>query len=173
MGATVSRFRSTVVRSASMPMGQYVMAVTLPLASTPEGVDSKPQTRMQVELSRGGCEKASQIGNSIEGRSQEVTRVAVSLEADEVCSEHALENLPPFRQAPENLGRREGRMDKEADVGVGETLAKHLGREKQVVVVHEDEVTRLIDGRDPVGEGGVGRLVRPPGGVVDGELGSD
>jgi hypothetical protein len=62
-----------------------------------------------------------------------VARIRVGLEADEVGAEHALEDLLTLWQAAEDLGRREGRVDEEGNVGLGDELADHLRSEQEVV----------------------------------------
>lgn len=84
-------------------------------------------------------------------RREEVAGVGVRLEADEVATEHPVEDLLAAGEAAEELGRGEGTVEEEGDDGllVGEELAEHLGDEEKVVVVdpdlrgREESVTRL------------------------------
>ncbi len=90
----------------------------------------------------------------------EVLGAAGQLEADEVGAEQALEDLAAPGQLLEQLGRREGDVQEEADVEVGPELAQHLRDELELVVVHPDG----------------GALRRPVGGMggeppVDGDVG--
>ena len=79
----------------------------------------------------------------------EVLGAAGQLEADQVGAEQALEDLAAPGQLLEQLGRREGDVQEEADVEVGPELAQHLRDELELVVVHPDG----------------GALRRPVGGV--------
>ena len=90
----------------------------------------------------------------------EVLGAAGQLEADQVGAEQALEDLAAPGQLLEQLGRREGDVQEEADVEVGPELAQHLRDELELVVVHPDG----------------GALRRPVGGMggeppVDGDVG--
>ncbi|GKT82231.1 LOW QUALITY PROTEIN: hypothetical protein Ct61P_00081 [Colletotrichum tofieldiae] len=82
----------------------------------------------------------------------EVARVAVGLEADEVGAEDALQHLLAARQAAQELGAREGRVQEEGDVHVGDALAQHAGQQHEVVVVDDDDVAGLVELDDAVGE---------------------
>ncbi|GJC91258.1 hypothetical protein ColKHC_00084 [Colletotrichum higginsianum] len=82
----------------------------------------------------------------------EVARVAVGLEADEVGAQDALEHLLAARQAAQELGTREGRVQEEGDVHVGDALAQHAGQQHEVVVVDDDDVAGLVELDDAVGE---------------------
>jgi hypothetical protein len=84
--------------------------------------------------------RASLVSVDANARREEVTGVGVGLEADEVATEHAVEDLFAAGEAAEELGRREGAVKEEGDDGllVGKELAEHLGDEEKVVVVDPD-----------------------------------
>ena len=106
-------------------------------------------------------------------RRDEVPRVRVRLEADEVRAEHAVEDLLAPRETPEDLGGREGRVHEEADGGVWKRLTEERRDEEQVVVVDPDQVAGPVHLCDALREGDVDGLVRGPVRVCRGVLGCD
>ena len=89
------------------------------------------------------------VADPLADEPHEVLGAAGQLEADQVGAEQALEDLAAPGQLLEQLGRREGDVQEEADVEVGPELAQHLRDELELVVVHPDR----------------GALRRPVGGV--------
>ena len=63
-------------------------------------------------------------------RLQEVVDVLLGLEADEVGAEHAVEQLGPHGQAPEDLGRRKGDVEEDTDLRLRQLLADHARDEQ-------------------------------------------
>ena len=78
------------------------------------------------------------VADALPDQPDEVGRSARQLEADQVGAEQALEQLAAPRQLLEELGRREGDVEVEADPEVGPELAQQLGHELELVVVHPD-----------------------------------
>ena len=101
---------------------------------------------------------AEQVG----ARVQEVARVLVDVEAEEVGAEQPLQELAPHRQHPEDLRRRPRRVQEPADAQPRLTLAQQAGQQHQVVVVHPHHVLGARNRRDGVGKLGVGQAVRLP-----------
>jgi hypothetical protein len=81
-----------------------------------------------------------------------VARVAVRLESNEVGAQNTLENLLAAGQTAEKLATGEWRMQEERDIHVRYSLSKHAGQQHQEVVVDDDNVTRLVNLDDLVGE---------------------
>ena len=69
---------------------------------------------------------------------QEVLRSHRALEADEVGSQHALDDLLAPWQLHEQLLRRQRDVQEEADAQIGPQRAQERGHEVQLVVVHPD-----------------------------------
>mmetsp|Transcript_26207 Transcript_26207/g.84639 ORF Transcript_26207/g.84639 Transcript_26207/m.84639 type:complete len:201 (-) Transcript_26207:748-1350(-) len=94
----------------------------------------------------------------------EVSDVVVDLKPDEVGGEHAPQDLLAQRKRDVDLRRREGRVQKPADLHLGLGLAEHLRQQRQVVVVDPDEVVVCAcgDGQHNVAEVPVqGRITVP------------
>ncbi len=68
----------------------------------------------------------------------EVGGAAGQLEADDVRTEQALEDLPAPRELLEQLGRGERDVQEEADPQVRAQLAEHLRHQLHLVVLHPD-----------------------------------
>ena len=92
------------------------------------------------------------VADALPDEPDEVGRAARQLEADQVGTQQALEDLAAPRQLLEQLGRREGDVQVEADPEVGTELAQHLRHELELVVVHPDG--RVLGGPrgGPLGE---------------------
>jgi hypothetical protein len=105
---------------------------------------------------------------------EEVARIVVGVEADQVALEHTAEDLVSDGEDAVDLGAGEGCVQEEADLdvllGVANLLAQHLGHEHEVVVVHPDHVVVLHVLRDRLGEQAVGLHVCLPGRLVEGNL---
>ena len=111
------------------------------------------------------------VADALPDQPDEVGRAARQLEADQVGSEQALEELAAPRQLLEQLGRREGDVEVEPDPEVGPELAQELGHELELVVVHPDG--RVLGGprRGALGEALVDAHVGVPPLAVELRLG--
>ena len=70
-----------------------------------------------------------------------MAREVGGLEADEIGSEHALEQLGADGKTSEDLRGREGDVHEEADASIREGRTNHVRDEHQMVVVHPDCAT--------------------------------
>jgi len=91
-----------------------------------------------------------------------VKDVGDGVEADERRAEHALQELAPPRQQPEDLGRGERHVQEEADRGVRQLLSHQARHQSELVVVDPDQVARPVLLDDGGGEAGVDLLVGLP-----------
>ena len=66
-------------------------------------------SNVSLDIDTTAC--GSLVSTYADARGGEVTRVGVCLEADEVGTEHAVEDLLPARETSEYFGTREGRVD--------------------------------------------------------------
>lgn len=73
-----------------------------------------------------------------------VAAVRVSLEADQVGAQHAVEDLLAFWQASEDFGGREGSVDEQADVCVWCEVAEVLRCEEEMVILIEEEISSTV-----------------------------
>ena len=76
------------------------------------------------------------VAHPLADQAHEVLRGTGQLEPDQVGAEQALEDLPTPRQLLEQLGRREGDVQVEADAQVRPQGPQHLRDQLQLVVVH-------------------------------------
>ncbi len=96
------------------------------------------------------------------GAVQEVARVAVDVEPDEVGREHAAkEVLVPGEQAEHVVGR-EGDVEEEGHGGRHVHLAEERGHQHQVVVLHPDQIVGSDALGDRLGETLVHRSIGVP-----------
>src|SRR5690348_10511577 len=73
----------------------------------------------------------------------EVVRVTLRMESDEIATEHPREKLvAPWKYA-EQLFRRKWHMPEDADRNVVAALTHHLRHEPQVEILHPEDVARL------------------------------
>ena len=113
------------------------------------------------------------VADPLADQAHEVLRRAAELEADQVGAEQALEDLAAPRQLLEELGRREGDVQEEADPQVRAQLAQHRRHQLHLVVVHPHG--RALGGGlgRPLGEPPVDRGVGVPPLAVELRLGDD
>lgn len=114
------------------------------------------------------------VQDSLDG-GQEVARVVVSVEAEEVAAQHTSQDLLSDRQDSVDLGGRERRVQEPAQLDVpqltlGDLLLQHLGQQHQVVVVDPYQVVVLHGLEDDLGEGPVGLVVSQPGVLIEIDL---
>ena len=98
---------------------------------------------------------------------QEVAGVGGALEADQVGSEQALDDVPAPGQLREDLQRREGNVVEEADLQVRAVLAQHLRDQLQLVVLDPHRGALGGHGGGGVGEPAVDGPVGVPPGAVE------
>jgi hypothetical protein len=105
---------------------------------------------------------------------QEVARIVVCVEADQVTVQYTEENLVSDRKDAVDLGAGEGRVEEEANLdvllGVPDLLAQHLRHEHQVVVVDPDQVVVLDVLCDSLCEQAIGLHVTLPRRLVECDL---
>ena len=82
----------------------------------------------------------------------EILEVVVGLEADEIVMREPAHDLLMHRHGEEHIGRRPGDVQEEADLVLEAHLAQFGGQRDQMVVVDPDDVVRLDQRRQPVGE---------------------
>ena len=140
-GVRELRSASAAKASASMPIGKASMASVRP----------KPLSRPSFSLP---------AAEMLDGVAGEVLAVAHRLEADQVVGEEGARELLVMRQRREDLGRREGDVEEEADRVGHLPLAQIGGERDELVVVHPDRVVGVEERRDLLGEA-----------PVDGEIG--
>ena len=95
-------------------------------------------------------------------RCQEVEHVRDGVEADQGRPEHALQQLAPPWQEPEDLGRGKRHVEEEADRRVGQPPPHQVRHQGQLVVVDPDQIARTVLVDDGVGEPPVDALVGLP-----------
>ena len=71
-----------------------------------------------------------------------VVGVLVRVNANQVGAHQAAKYLLPLRQNPEHLGRRERRVQEEADANVLDSLPHHVGQKHELVVMYPHRVAR-------------------------------
>jgi hypothetical protein len=105
---------------------------------------------------------------------EEVTRVVVGMEADQITLQHSAEDLVSDGENAVDLGAGKRRVEEKADLDVllrvANLLAQHLGHKHEVVVVHPHHVVVLYIFRNCLGEKAVGLHVCLPGRLVEGNL---
>jgi hypothetical protein len=84
------------------------------------------------------------------------------VKTDEVGAQKAAEQLVSLRQRAEQFLGGKWDVQEEPDPGVGQALAQQAWQEEQVIVMHPDEVARLIVLRHDIGETLVHLGVRLP-----------
>ena len=104
-------------------------------------------------------------------RRQEVSRIIVGVETDQVTRQNTGQQLLSHRQDSVNLRRWEWSVKEEANLdvllGVTNLLAEHLWEEHEMVVVHPDHVAVLHVFGHGLGEEAVDLAVGGPGGLVE------
>ncbi len=92
----------------------------------------------------------------------EVSDIIAGMEADVVCAEHPVQELPPGGKKAIDLGRGERNVEEEADREVGTARAERRRQQRQVEVVDPDRCLTVGDARDRVREALVdGDVARP------------
>ena len=71
---------------------------------------------------------------------QKILQIVERLEAHHVGAQKTPQQGLAAGQDAEKLGRREGRVEEEADFGLGEALAQHFRQQEQVVIVYPDQL---------------------------------
>lgn len=101
---------------------------------------------------------------------QEVTSVVVGMESDEIAVEDARQEGFANGKDTVNFGRRERRVQEEANLdvllGVADFLAKHLRQQHQMVVVNPDQIAILNVLDDSLGKQAVDFAVSGPCALV-------
>ena len=82
----------------------------------------------------------------------EIVSVVFRLESDEIVEAQAAQDLLMARQGDQNVGRRAGDVQIEADRVRVTPRAQFLGERHQVIVVHPDDVVLLDQFAELVGE---------------------
>jgi hypothetical protein len=77
-------------------------------------------------------------------RGGEMSEIAGRMEADQVRPQESPEQFVPFRQGAEQLFRGERDVKEEPDAGVRQPPAQQLRQKQELVVMHPDEIPRLI-----------------------------
>ena len=95
-------------------------------------------------------------------RRLEVKPVGDRVKPNQRRPEHALQQLSPPLQKPEDLGRGKWHVQEEADRGVGKPLPHQPRDERKLIVVDPDQIARLVLVNDCVREPPVHSLVRVP-----------
>jgi hypothetical protein len=100
-----------------------------------------------LELHRPPLEKepvhAARQTQDPEDGGAEVGEVPVGLKGGVVGPQHTEEELLAVGEDPEDLRRREGDVEEEADRHVGHRFPEEAGKQHEVVVVHPDEIPGL------------------------------
>ena len=81
------------------------------------------------------------------------------LEADQVIVEHRLNEPPMVRQGHQQLAHRPGRVQEEADPVLHPETPQVPGHGDHVVVVNPEDIVRLDQGSQNLGEPGIGPLI--------------
>jgi hypothetical protein len=112
--------------------------------------------RKDADLHAGTVSVNSQsIGGKAEDTSaaaQEVARVAVGLETNEVGTEDTLEDFLAPGKTAEEFATGKRRVEKEGDVHVGDSLAQHAREEHEEIVVNHNNIAGLVVLNDLVGK---------------------
>src|SRR5207244_5222925 len=74
--------------------------------------------------------------------SEEGTGVVVCVEADQVSTEHALEDFLVPREETEHIVRREWDMEEKSDPGLGQPFTNHPGKEEEMIVMDAELIVR-------------------------------
>jgi hypothetical protein len=61
---------------------------------------------------------------------------AGSLESHQVCSEHPTQKRLSYGETAENFRRWKRNVHEESDWRIRKSLAKHIGKKHQVIVIH-------------------------------------
>ena len=105
---------------------------------------------------------------------QEVPGVVVCVEANQIAVEDTQQKRFPDRQNSIDFTAGEGGMKEEANLdvllGVADLLAKHLGKQHQVIIVDPDHISVLDILDNLLCEQAVDLAVSSPGGLVEGDL---
>src|SRR5437667_11925455 len=92
-----------------------------------------------------------------------MSRIAIRLKPDHVCSKYTLKNLFSPTQAPGKLAAWEWNVKKEANIYAGKLLSKYSGKQRQMITMDPDDISGLIDLNDLVSKLSVHLIViRPP-----------
>ena len=82
----------------------------------------------------------------------EIVAVVLRLEADEIAIGQAAENLPVMGQGLQDVRRRAGRVQEEADPVAVAARAQFAGEQHQMIVVDPDDVAFADERAEAVGE---------------------
>ena len=119
------------------------MAVSMPTGKAPRRV-WRPSSAKLVAAHRLRAQRRQIVG--------EVVAVVVGLEADQIVMDEAAEDLLVVGQRRQNVGRRAGNVEEEADRIDAAARAEFARQRHQVIVVHPDDVVVLDDRVELFGE---------------------
>lgn len=99
-------------------------------------------------------------------RLEKVARILLDLETDEIGTEHALEEFLAHGETAKDFRRGKRDVKEEANLGIWQLLANHLGHEEQMVIVNPDDIAALVIAHNLVGKGLVDLDIVDPGVVL-------
>ena len=119
------------------------MAVSMPTGKAPRRV-WRPSSVKLCAAHRLRAQRRQVMG--------EVVAVVVGLEADQVVMDEAAEDLLVVGHRRQDVGRRAGNVEEEADRVDAAARPEFAGERHQVIVVHPDDVVVLDDRVELIGE---------------------
>ena len=84
------------------------------------------------------------------------------MKTDEIRAKKTLQNGRATRKNPKYLGRRKGNMQEKPNLGMRQSATKHGGHETELIVVHPNQIARLILCCHGIGKTLVDRSVAVP-----------
>ena len=119
------------------------MAVSMPTGKAPRRV-WRPSSAKLCAAHRLRAQRRQVMG--------EVVAIVVGLEADQVVMDEAAEDLLVVGHRRQDVGRRAGNVEEEADRVDAAARPEFAGERHQMIVVHPDDVVVLDDRVELIGE---------------------